>query len=407
MASKLICTALLVAASVHGSSAEKVHQAVLVEHINHKQQKSLRRKVYAFNLEDREAHETDETFSFSKGLAAWKDTAFNRNNPLESIKFWCTLISMPVLLWACFSNTIGLTTILVAWTLSSVGMHVANKYAAVNFHATCLLVIFQMMVGDAMVLGVEYKKMSCSNKWDYLKWLPVPIVFAVMLATSLLSFKTVGLSTIVVVRNLIPIFTFVIEKIVYDSPKHLSLNLIVMFLIAIVGTWIFGYASLNLANLGSGFLLLNCVFTCADKLIQRHLLHDKDFTMSLSLCMVMNNTVGMVAMLVLAAMMGDFSLWKSSMVNATPMDWLLVIQSGMMGCCLGYLGLKLQKIVSATSVLVLQNLNKIMVIGLSMMFMGEAFTRMQMFGCLVSFLGCAGFCYLRLPGETESTKVVH
>jgi GDP-mannose transporter len=285
--------------------------------------------------------------------------------------------------------------------LASMMMNLVNKQVAVTFQATSLLIVLQMLFAAATFLVVEWRNMKCGKWVDLAKWAIVPVFFAGMLITSVWSMTELSLSAVLILRNMLPVITFVAEKMLYDSPKQVSRSMLLSMLVALTGTVIYGCRSAAVTHRGILFIVMNCLITVADRLLQRHFLQSQDFSMSLPLCMVVNNIVGSLLTLGLAAASGEMSMWHRMAWQTTASSWSLVLFSCICGCCLGYLGLRCQALVSATTFLMLQNLSKVGLIFLSMCVFGDSIKAASAIGCLLSMAGALCYAYERLPSETN------
>merc|ERR1719213_1499681 len=107
-------------------------------------------------------------------------------------------------------------------------------------------------------------------------------------------------------------------------------------------------------------------------------------------------------MLALAVATGEIAHWGHSLTSVDRNTCFLVVMSGLCGASLGYVGLRTQQLVSGTTVLVMQNFNKLLIISLGMCLFHEHMTALSLLGCLVSLLGCFAYGYLRLPAEAET-----
>merc|ERR1719291_532372 len=81
---------------------------------------------------------------------------------------------------------------------------------------------------------------------------------------------------------------------------------------------------------------------------------------------------------------GEVAHWGHSLVSADLDTWFLVVMSGLCGASLGYVGLRTQQLMSGTTVLVMQNFNKLLIISLGMFLFHEHMTALSLLGCLVS-----------------------
>merc|ERR1719221_924110 len=96
--------------------------------------------------------------------------------------------------------------------VASLAMNILNKRAAQAFEGTCLLVTIQMLVSVLVIVCMERDKLKVDKWADFLRWLIVPFAFAGMLGTSMFAFKEASLTTFLIIRNMLPILTFGVEK---------------------------------------------------------------------------------------------------------------------------------------------------------------------------------------------------
>jgi drug/metabolite transporter (DMT)-like permease len=286
------------------------------------------------------------------------------------------------------------------YIFASLAMNVLNKKAAKAFEGTCLLVIIQMLVSIVVIICMEYDKMKLDKWADFMKWLIVPFAFAGMLGTSMFAFKEASLTTILIVRNILPILTFGFEKALFNQPESVCWKVVMSLVVTLAGSVLYGFVDVSATNLGKVLILVNCGFTIVDRLVQAKLLKgNKDFSISIAMCMLLNNALGIVPMVILAMVTGEVTHWGHSLVSANLDTWFLVVMSGLCGASLGYVGLRTQQLMSGTTVLVMQNFNKLLIISLGMFLFHEHMTALSLLGCLVSLLGCFAYGYLRLPAE--------
>merc|ERR1719183_295089 len=158
-------------------------------------------------------------------------------------------------------------------------------------------------------------------------------------------------------------------------------------LLTLAGTALYGYTSVSVTRLGVVLVASNCLLTVTDRLIQRHLLSSPNFTVTLPLCMVVNNTLGILPVMAMAASTGEMRAWATTLRQADENAWYWVGMSSLVGCCLGYLGLKCQQAVSATTFLMLQNATKMLVIVYDMALMHTSFSVLSAIGCCISLVG--------------------
>merc|ERR1719271_2165857 len=150
--------------------------------------------------------------------------------------------------------------------------------------------------------------------------------------------------------------------------------------------------------------LLNCMLIAVDRSLQSYLLKRHDFSMSPSMCAFVNNVFGILPMLVLAMASDEIQHWTSAVNEASRTSWCWVLISGCCGCSLGYFAVLTQKFLSATTFLMLQNLNKIVIILLGVFVMHDQMPQLSALGCGLSLLGSYYYCCLQLPVEMEMQR---
>ena len=74
-----------------------------------------------------------------------------------------------------------------------------------------------------------------------------------------------------------------------------------------------------------------------------------------------------------------------------PIDWIVLALSAVVGLAIGWAGINLQQYVSATSLLVLTNVNKVIVILIGILFLGDSASWASVLGAVVALGG--GVCY--------------
>lgn len=329
----------------------------------------------------------------------------------ENLEMLLAILATPAMLMvlrqeSMRANSLGVIIVVSALYVSaSLSMNVLNKKAAHQFKATCLLVIIQMLIADVVIVVMEIDKMKIGKWQDLAKWFVVPVAFAGMLGTSMYAFREASLTTILVLRNILPILTFCIEKALFNQPASASNSLMASLLFTLVGSVLYGCTDISASAWGKILLVVNCLFTIVDRLVQAHLLKGHaDFSISLPLCMLLNNSLGILPILGLAVATGETALWQSVIDQADKRTWAMVVISGMVGTSLGYVGLRVQQLVSGTSVLVLQNFNKLLIIAIGMGLFKERMTPLSMAGCVLSLLGSVMYGYMRLPSEANQDK---
>lgn len=318
------------------------------------------------------------------------------------LKRWFSIAFVPIVVWVSLgSGSTSSYSILACWMLSGVTMQVGNKYAAVGFQASALLVIIQMLIADVLMLTMQYRQLKYKDWRDLLKWSIVPFLISGLLASSVYAYKNTSISTVLVLRNILPLITFAGEKLFLGQPKKVTIPLVMSMLTSLAGTVLYGSHENSVSLKVSALIFVNCLFAVTDRLVERYLLSSPDFSLSPPTCTLMNNTLGIIPMVVLAFSTGEVYTWSAVVPEVSHGAWFWVIVSGVIGCCYGFQGVRLQKMVPATAVLMLQNFSKVVVIFLDIC-LNQYLQMGGAVGCAISMIGA--FCYgreqlvMRKPG---------
>merc|ERR1719235_1492035 len=160
------------------------------------------------------------------------------------------------------------------------------------------------------------------------------------------------------------------------------------------GALIYGGAIKDISWMGVAFAVLNMVLACSDRLIQRRLLTDQCKGLSSSTCSIMNNGVAMLPTVFMAMITSEMTKVTSpeGAANWTdPQTLLLLGMSGLVGMGICYFGFECQRVLSATSFFVMQNLSKVAVVLVGITVFGDPLKSPFAILGLVLSLGGSGF----------------
>lgn len=249
----------------------------------------------------------------------------------------------------------------IFYMVCSAGMSVFNKLAVAAMPLPITLVVIQMMFTLASVL-LQRKSIHIGSMRDALRWgLTVPMLFAAMLVSSMIAMEVNTLGTIVVFRNVAPLFTLFIERM-FRIPMQVSAETIAALLSIVVGVVLYHFHALGFTTMGLLAICLNMAFAVLERLMQRHLMAQSPVDISKPGMMLLNNACGLVPCGFLMIGYGETSRWSTVAAEMTPGGFLLVMTSCVNGLAISYAGLRVQQLVTATSFMVLTNVNKFVVI---------------------------------------------
>ena len=211
----------------------------------------------------------------------------------------------------------------------------------------------------------------------------------------MVALKYVSVGSFVVVRNLGPLVTLGFE-VAFHQPNGLKCDAVTVGATGALAFGVLLYESHDLTFSGVGlfFLVLNLLSACMERLAQRHLLAIKQVDCSTPALMVLNNGIGAALAVVLlhAFAPHEWHDMKRAVYHVRGAG-LAVGLSAVVGCGISYAGLWLQRLVTATSFMVLGSLTKLVVIAWGILYMRDAHSPFALLGVALAIGG--GFVYAR------------
>ena len=274
----------------------------------------------------------------------------------------------------------------IFYMLSSAGMSVFNKLAVGAFPLPITLVCIQM---SFTIVSVASKRSSVhiGSLRDALRWgLTVPALFAAMLVSSMFAMEHNTLGTVVVFRNIAPLFTLAIERM-FRVPFQFSLETVAALLSIVAGVVLYHLSSLGLTRLGLLAICLNMAFAVLERLMQRHLMAQSPVDINKPGMMLLNNACGLLPCGVLMVVYGEPARWHVVASELTAPGALLILISCLNGLAISYAGLKVQQLVTATTFMVLTNVNKFAVILFGVVVLHDDITLLSTAGVLLAIGG--------------------
>jgi drug/metabolite transporter (DMT)-like permease len=303
-----------------------------------------------------------------------------------------------------------------SFAITSVSMHTLNKVVIQFTNAPSAVTVVQMAIAVTCFMAVYHREVLRADKKQMMKWCVVPVFYAAMLNTSLLGYEYLTLTLVTLLRNCAPVLTMCIEQFTMSEEHRPKFTLPVMaaFATMIIGAFLFSYTQESFPFIGLVIIVINTLLAILDRVVQRRLLVEECKDLPLQACMVINNSLGMLPTLALAAAQHEISIVRANAANWTdPGIIVLLIMSGFMGLLIGIFGLMCQKAMSATSFQVLQNTSKVGVVAIGIQLFGDKVNSpARVVGLILSLAGSAAYGYaksLEMPvakskGELEPLK---
>lgn len=406
-------SALLHSSSMHGRKNSFRRDLTSVED-------SLYRNVWMHEVSSVNLGQEARTWDL-RGLHSTWSLRHLHITPLSDSDRWA-LISMAVItcLALCFnwvdSQMLIIFNLMVLWTVSSVGMNIVNKMALKVLPLPMTVLIIQMSIAIFLLLVIcgplSLLKEIRAHAAVSIRWSLLASFFAGGLITSMKALEYGSVTFLLIIRNIMPLFSLLVERhlLPHGSTREITVETVLALVSLAFGTVLYASYDLHISHDWNalGWVFLNMVVMISYRLVERRLLWDMPRTISFGALTLMQNLAGLLPIVVLFFAWGEHAvLWKNPELlrldhRQDPMDAACILYSGCAGLALGFYSTKLQKEITATTMLALQSSMKIMIIFLAMVVLGEHLGSWSAVGCSISLLG--GIWYARVVSRPEASE---
>lgn len=279
----------------------------------------------------------------------------------------------------------------VIYCVSGTLLTLGNKLAIQRFPQLCLLIIVQNVITTLLLIALT----SCSTAFGGLprvsktlvcRWAPLSFLFVMMLSSSLMALKHISAVSLVVLRNLTTIVVAVGERMYLGT--EFSRPTLATLCGMLFGAGIFGSADLAFNSTGYVWLLVNILASSIYQVYVKSLAKD-DSISPLGMSFI-SNLLSLPVLLIGSFILGeirDIDL-LGTVVAQNAQTALIVLLSGLLGFALSTSAFLLNTLISATSIMVINNANKFAVILLSELFMERSLVPLSSTGAII-VLFCA------------------
>ena len=281
----------------------------------------------------------------------------------------------------------------------SAAMMLVNKQVVKTLQTPVTILDMQLLFTIFLLAAVFPWTLRFATYRDMWRWTRVvPILYTAMLSSSMISqlYATVGLQ--VAIRNLGPLITLPIERVfneplVADRWTWGSLGL------TLIGAMLYVSESIKnqpLEELAMGIILsvLNLIFAMCERLFQRKLIAVQPVDISKTGMLLLNNIGAVLPVSLLLAVPGldqEPAAYTESWSRAGVADYLMLFLSGICGVAIGWTAINAQKYVTATTMLLITNLNKIVVVTVGVVFMGDPHSPAAIIGMVLALGGSGAY----------------
>ena len=299
---------------------------------------------------------------------------------------------------------------IVFFMFASAGMSIVNKLAVTALPVECTLVGIQMLFTVLFVVPKFFMKPTTVKdektgeerqvkaieigEWVDCMWFaPCPIfLFAGMLLSSMFAYSYNTIATIVVFRNLSPIFSMAAEM-AQNNPLETNWKTYLALTMAVVGCILFGHDSIQLTQMGLISVMLNLVIATTERVFVRWVMKKKvvgadgterQLKIDNAGMMFYQNSLGMLPAALLVLAFGEYKEYAGAFTGMTSVGIFYVFLSCVVGVAISYAGFRLQRRISATSFLVTTNTNKMAVLGFGAFVLKDKYTPISFLGCVLA-----------------------
>ena len=198
---------------------------------------------------------------------------------------------------------------LLFYVSSSAGMLIFNKLALRELHLPVALCVLQMLFTVLVLLLVPslHASIRFGSRRDSMRWARViPPLFAIMLVSSMLSLKHASMGAVVVLRNIAPLPTMLIEAACGEKVL-VDLQTVLALVASLGGVVLYARNDIEFSFVGLCWMMLNMVAAVTERLLQRHMIAVEPIDVSSQGMMLLNNGIGSLLLLPVLILFGEAS----------------------------------------------------------------------------------------------------
>ena len=143
--------------------------------------------------------------------------------------------------------------------ICSAGMLVVNKLVLRRFVGLPITVVMVQMAFTALCLVAVPCGVRFGSARDVMRWsLTIPLLFTLMLASSMLALDHASMGAIIVVRNIAPIVTMVVERL-FQERIDISPMVVLSLVVVVLGVGLYTYNDVQFSAIGMSWMAVNMV----------------------------------------------------------------------------------------------------------------------------------------------------
>ena len=177
----------------------------------------------------------------------------------------------------------------------------------------------------------------------------------------MLALRHASMGAVVVVRAIAPLPTLAVEALVGEKVQ-VDLATVLALLLGLGGVLLYSRHDIQFSPAGIAWLGVNTVAAVIERVLQRNMIAVDAIDVSKQGMMLINNGVGSVLLLPLVFAFGEGGRLVPTSIGVDGRALLLLLLSCANGMAISYAGINVQKHVTATAMLVLNNTSKFAVV---------------------------------------------
>ena len=143
--------------------------------------------------------------------------------------------------------------------ICSAGMLVVNKLVLRRITGLPITIVMIQMAFTAVSLIVAPCGLHFGSMRDVMRWsLTIPFLFTLMLASSMLALDHASMGAIIVVRNIAPIVTMVVERL-FQERIDISPMVVLSLVVVVLGVGLYTYNDVQFSAIGMSWMAVNMV----------------------------------------------------------------------------------------------------------------------------------------------------
>ncbi|EOD06298.1 hypothetical protein EMIHUDRAFT_121316 [Emiliania huxleyi CCMP1516] len=273
---------------------------------------------------------------------------------------------------------------------------------AVHLPITVVMIQMAFTAGILCVApcGLHFGSLQHVIRWS----VTVPWLFTAMLTSSMLALRHSSMGAIVVLRNVAPLVSMAIEGVITGERIEVDGATILSLLLILGGVGLYVSNDVAFSPTGVAWMAFNMTAGVLERLLQRRMIAVEPVDINKTGLMLLNNVVSLLPMSVLVYCTGEVPQWRL-LARLSTADGMLLLASCVNAVAISWAGINAQAYVTATTFMVLANLNKFVVVAFGIAVLHEASSWQAVVGCGTSLLGGAAYARARSNLASRPTPV--